>query len=49
MTNMLIDGRQTVEMFFNEENRDPVFVFEINNIDSEVLYLTPVAITRDLL
>jgi len=28
---------QIVEVYFNEENRDPVFGFKINNIDSEVL------------
>jgi hypothetical protein len=29
--------KQTVEIYFNEENRDPAFGFKINNIDSEVL------------
>jgi hypothetical protein len=29
--------KQTVEIYFNEENIDPVFGFKINNIDDEVL------------
>lgn len=28
---------QTVEIYFNQKNRDPVFGFKINDIDSEVL------------
>ena len=28
--------KQTVEIYFNEENRDPAFGFKINKIDSEV-------------
>jgi hypothetical protein len=33
----LATHNQAVEIYFNEENRDPVFGFKINNIDSEVL------------
>ena len=43
MTNVPIDGRQTIEMFSNKENRDLVFGFKNNDIDSELLSLTPVA------
>ena len=40
----LATHHQNVEIYFNQENRDGVFGFKINNIDSEkrLLYFTEI-------